>query len=374
MSDSSTSNGDPPGTTSDPAVAPAATPQAAQKVERRARWRRILVLLGKIGLVIIGVYLAVEAARAVDWSQVGDALARLTWWEMGVIVLLIAVRQTVNASTLPILIPRLSMPHALQTALSGTLIQTFTPPPADTVLRLSMLRSFGVETTRGAAALVLDTIVFYLARFVAPLIGLVLTLFVLPLEVIQVWMAVGGLVAAGLLVWAMVMISRGEKAAGNVGRVAARVVKRLRPTVDPEAWAAAVVRFQKESSSGIVSRMARATPTMLGFVLVDAIVVIVCLRFVGIPGEDVGYLAVLAAMFTLYPLTIFPFAGLGVLDASLIVLINAEGVADPADLVAALVIWRAATLLLPLLPGLATLGLWRRRQARDGRAAVQTEM
>ena len=338
---------------------PTATPQA----EQRARWRRVLVLLAKIGLVVVGIYLAVQALRAVDWSQVGDALGRLTWWEIGVVVLVVAVRQTVNASTLPILVPGLSLPHALQTALSGTLIQTFTPPPADTVLRLSMLKSFGVETTRGAAALVLDTIVFYLARFVAPLIGLVLTLVVLPLEGIQIWMAVGGHAAAGLLVWAMVRISRGETAAGNVGRVAARVVKRLRPTVDPDAWAAAVVRFQKESSSGIVSRMARATPTMLGFILVDSIVVIVCLRFVGIPGEYVGYLAVLAAMFTLYPLTIFPFAGLGVLDASLIVLINAEGVADPADLVAALVIWRAATLLLPLVPGLLTLGLWRRRQA-----------
>lgn len=349
------------------------SPTAGPQAEQRARWRRILVMLGKIVLVVGGIYLAVQALRAVDWSQVGDALGRLTWWEIGVIVLLIAVRQTVNAGTLPILIPGLSLPHALQTALSGTLIQTFTPPPADTVLRLSMLRSFGVETTRGAAALVLDTIVFYLARFVAPLIGLVLTLFVLPLEGIQIWMAVGGLAAAGLLIWAMVMISRGERAAGNVGRVAARVVRRLRPTVDPEAWAAAVVRFQKESSSGIVARMARATPTMLGFILVDAIVVIVCLRFVGIPGEYVGYLAVLAAMFTLYPLTIFPFAGLGVLDASLIVLINAEGVADPADLVAALVIWRAATLLLPLLPGLVTLGLWRRRQAAAGGDPGQTE-
>jgi len=352
------------------------SPPAEPQAEQRARWRRTLVMLAKIALVVGGIYLAVQALRAVDWSQVGDALGRLTWWEIGVIVLIVAIRQTVNASTLPILVPGLSLPHALQTALSGTLIQTFTPPPADTVLRLSMLKSFGVETTRGAAALVLDTIVFYLARFVAPLIGLVLTLFVLPLEGIQIWMAVGGLAAAGLLVWAMVMISKGEKAAGDVGRVAARVVKRLRPTVDPDAWAAAVVRFQKESSSGIVSRMARATPTMLGFVLVDAIVVIVCLRFVGIPGEYVGYLAVLAAMFTLYPLTIFPFAGLGVLDASLIVLINAEGVADPADLVAALVIWRAATLLLPLVPGLITLGFWRRRQAAAGAAGppAQTEM
>ena len=66
---------------------------------------------------------------------------------------------------------------------------------------------------------------------------------------------------------------------------------------------------------------------MLGFILVDSLVLVLSLRFVGIPGAHIGYLAVLAALFSLYPLTIFPFAGLGVLDAALIVLINAEGVA-----------------------------------------------
>src|SRR6476661_6370452 len=118
------------------------SPPAEPQAEQRARWRRTLVMLAKIALVVGGIYLAVQALRAVDWSQVGDALGRLTWWEIGVIVLIVAIRQTVNASTLPILVPGLSMPHALQAALSGTLIQTFTPPPADTVLRLSMLKSF----------------------------------------------------------------------------------------------------------------------------------------------------------------------------------------------------------------------------------------
>ena len=94
------------------------------------------------------------------------------------------------------------------------------------------------------------------------------------------------------------------------------------------------------------------------------------LRFVGVPGEYIGYLAVLAALLSLYPLTIFPFAGLGVLDASLIVLVNAEGVADPADLVAAMVIWRAATLLLPLVPGLVALTHWRSRGGRQDSVAV----
>lgn len=333
------------------------------------RWRRPVLLAGKILLIAGGVWLAVQALRQVDWAQVGDALGRLTWWEIVVVALIVALRQTVNASTLVILLPGLRLRQALTTALSGTLIQTFTPPPADAVLRLSILRSYGVETTRGAAALVLDTLVFYLARFVAPMLGLVLAVIALPVMPIQVWMAVGGAAAAAALVGALIVISRGERAAGGFGRSAAVVVRRLRPSIDPAGWSAALVRFQQQSAAGLFRKIGRAVPTMIGFIVVDGIVLVACLRFVGIPGEHIGYLAVLAGLLSLYPLTIFPFAGLGVLDAALIVLINAEGVADPADLIAAMVIWRTATLLLPLLPGLAAITLWRRSMPpiREGR-------
>lgn len=324
------------------------------------RWRGPLLMIGKILLVVGGVWLAVQALRQVNWEQVGDALGRLAWWEIVVVALLVGLRQTVNASTLVILLPGLRLRQALTTALSGTLIQTFTPPPADAVLRLSILRSCGVETTRGAGALVLDTLIYYLARFVAPLVGLVLAVIALPVMPIQVWMAVGGAVAAAALVGALLVISRGERAAGGFGRSAAMVVRRLRPSIDPDGWSAAVVRFQQQSAAGLFRKIGGATPTMLGFIVVDGIVLITCLRFVGVPGEQVGYLAVLAGLLSLYPLTIFPFAGLGVLDAALIVLINAEGVADPADLIAAMVIWRAATILLPLLPGLVAISWWRR--------------
>ncbi len=330
--------------------------------KRRSRGRAALVMIGKVVLVLVGIRLVIAALRSVDWAQVGDALGRLTWLELLVIAVIVGIRQFVNSSTLSVLLPGLPLRHALSTALSGTVIQTFTPPPADAVLRLTMLKSYRVEPTRGAAALVLDTIVFYLARFVAPIIGLFLAFAVIPVESIQVWMAVLGLVAGGVLIWALAMIARGETAASTVGRVAGGVVRRLRPTVDPDAWALAVVRFQRESSAGLTGKIARSTPIMLGFVLVDSLVLVVSLRFVGIPGAHIGYLAVVAALFGLYPLTIFPFAGLGVLDAALIVLINAEGVADPADLVAAMVIWRAATLILPLIPGSVALTVWRARQ------------
>ncbi|MEP6563350.1 MAG: lysylphosphatidylglycerol synthase domain-containing protein, partial [Nakamurella sp.] len=301
------------------------------------KWRRPVLLIGKVLLVAGGVWLAVQALAQVDWAQVGDALGRLTWWEIVVVAMIVALRQTVNASTLVILLPGLRLRQALTTALSGTLIQTFTPPPSDAVLRMSILRSYGVEATRGAAALVLDTLVFYLARFVAPMVGLVLAVIALPVMPIQVWMAVGGAAVGAALVGALIIISRGERAAGGFGRTAAVVVQRLRPSIDPDGWSAALVRFQQQSAAGLFRKIVQATPTMIAFIVVDGIVLVASLRFVGIPGEQIGYLAVLAGLLSLYPLTIFPFAGLGVLDAALIVLINAEGVADPADLIAAMV-------------------------------------
>lgn len=330
------------------------------------RWRAPLLMALKIAAVAVGIILLVRVLRRFNWNPVWDAVGQLVWWQIVLILAVVCVRQTVNAGTLPVLIRGLAMPQALVTSLSGTLIQTFSPPPSDTVLRLSILKSYGVETTRGAAGLVLDTVVFYLARFIAPVVALVLSIILLMTDVIHIWMAVLGIFVAAVLLWALRMISRGEAAAGKLGATAAKMISRLRPSVNPDAWSAAMIRFQHESSAGLVSRIRKATPIMLVFVAVDGLVVLLCLRFTGIPSHHIGYFAVLVAIFALYPLTIFPFAGLGILDAALIALLDAEGAVDRPDMVAALLIWRVATLAFPLIPGLFALLGWRARHgSRD---------
>ena len=155
------------------------------------------------------------------------------------------------------------------------------------------------------------------------------------------------------------MLPIGKNSSGSTSRQAARWRQSMRST--PSS-----VELAGSRAAGLFRKIGRSTPTMIGFIVVDGIVLITCLRFVGIPGDQIGYLAVMAGLLSLYPLTIFPFAGLGVLDAALIVLINAEGVADSADLIAAMVIWRTATLLLPLLPGLAAITAWRRNTSSVG--------
>jgi putative heme transporter len=95
---------------------------------------------------------------------------------------------------------------------------------------------------------------------------------------------------------------------------------------------------------------------MLGLLTAEGMLLVVSLRFVGV---SVPILAVLAILFVSYPLTALPLSGLGVLDAAIsVVLVDDEG-ADPTAVVAGLVIWRVALLVVPLLLSGLCLLLWR---------------
>jgi hypothetical protein len=74
--------------------------------------------------------------------------------------------------------------------------------------------------------------------------------------------------------------------------------------------------------------------------LTEGLLLVLCLRFVGVPPGQVPAATALAILLVSYPLTALPFAGLGVLDTSAVV--------------AALVVWRVGLLLVPL-----ALGAWR---------------
>ena len=55
-----------------------------------------MLLVGKVLLVLVGVWLAIQALRQVDWAQVGDALGRLTWWEIVVVALIVGMVAALN--------------------------------------------------------------------------------------------------------------------------------------------------------------------------------------------------------------------------------------------------------------------------------------
>ncbi|WP_244929376.1 hypothetical protein [Nocardioides sp. W7] len=336
------------------------------RVPGRRAWAVRLVLLAVALLLTVVV---VRLVGQVDWGEVWDALGLLTWWHPLVLLVVLLVRQVLNALPLALFIPGISAYQATLNDLAAILMATLAPPPSDLALRLAIFGSWGVPTVKAVAGALMNTLTFYVVRFAAPAAGFVLLLMLGrapgPRWVELLSIAISLAILAGVL-----LVVRSEQLALAVGGGAGRVVRRIGREVDPEAWARACAEFRGE----IVARFRRGFPQSLvaltGMLVADLALLVLSLRFVGVDATEVGLAEIAVAYLFAYPFTIFPFCGIGIVDALVLAgLVEAGGSEVEAAGVAGLVVWRVFTVGGPVLLGLGALGVWRRRTPRSASAS-----
>jgi putative heme transporter len=312
----------------------------------------------------------VQLVGVIDWADVAHALRQLNVGEAFALVLVLLLRQTLNAVPLSQLLPGLSLWRSLQNDLSAVLVGTLAPPPGDVVMRVTQFRSWGIDPVDGMAGVTLNMLAFYVVRFVAPALGLV-ALAVRGFETGHaVAASLSALVAAGILL-ALVLVLRGDGLARLVGRTAGRVVRRFRSTVEPDAWADEVVAFRGRMATNVRAGLARSLLALVGMVLADAAILTLSLRFVGVGASLLAVDQVVGTFLLAYPLTVLPLAGFGVLDATLLASFTEIcGVEHEPEIVAGLVLWRTVTLLGPIVLGGLAFLWWRRTAKPDDEAAV----
>jgi putative heme transporter len=346
--------------TPDGSTAGSATPGEDADPDERSRpsWLRPLVV---VVIVVVCGWLASTFLGAIDWSAVGEALGRLTAWQVLVLLAVLLVRQTLNALPLALFIDGLGARRALLNDLVASLMAVVAPPPGDLVVRVAMFREWGIEASRGLAGASMNMVAFYVNRFAAPLIG-VSVLAVLGSGTPPV---AGAMVSISIAVALTVVVSlavRREQFAARLGRTAANIVRRVRSSVDPEAWVRSSTGFQQH----IVADYRRAFPGSLlalsAMVLSDACILLLAIRFVGVPAVAVPAYEVIGIFFLAYPLTLPPMMGLGIYDVVLLgAFMEVGGDALEPELVAALTVWRAVTILGPVGLGGVVALVWRRR-------------
>jgi hypothetical protein len=298
----------------------------------------------------------VGVLRRVDWGSVGAALALLSWWQVVVLLGLVAVRQMLSSAPLGLFTAGLGLRRAVANDLVGVLVATVTPAPADIVARAAMFRAWKVDVGRGLAGLVLNSVLFYAVRLGAPVVGAVLMLWTVGDETAVGWTAaVSGLVSV-LIVVGLAIVFRGSSSAAALGRWGGRLAQRVR-----SGWPgpAELERRLVEFHGNVADRWERfwawASGSLALMVLVEAGILVAALRFVGVPPAEAPTFVVVAAYLSVYLLTATPFLGLGVLDAALVALIADRSPAAPSALVAGVIIWRVCFQLVPLIAGLVPL-------------------
>jgi uncharacterized protein (TIRG00374 family) len=181
-------------------------------------------------------------------------------------------------------------------------------------------------------------------------------------RVIAALLGIAGL-AAAIVVFALML--RSEDQARRFGLLAGRVASRLlgllrRPPV--AGWELATVKFRSRTVDLVEHRWVAITVTSLVSHLSLYVVLLVTLRDVGVSNAEVGWAEVLAVFAFARLATAIPLTpgGIGFVEGVLFTgLVGAGG--DPAEVAAAVVVYRALTWALPILVGIGSYLWWRRR-------------
>lgn len=296
----------------------------------------------------------------VDWGEVRAALAHLAWWHAPVLLAVLVLRQVLNALPLSLYIPGVSAYRATQNDQVAILMSTIAPPPSDIALRMAMFSSWGVPVAKGLAGTLMNTLTFYIVRFGAPAVGFVL-LAVTGGEVGLRWADLVSVAISVTIFVGLMLVVRSEPLARKVGTTAGRVAHRVRKSVDPAGWADACVQFRIDVAARFRRGFPRSVLALSAMLVVDLTMLVMSLRFVGLDTSELPLVEIAIAYLFAYPFTLFPFQGIGIVDAFVLAaIVQAGGAEVEAAAVAGLVVWRVFTIGGPLALGALGLAAWRR--------------
>jgi len=333
------------------------------------RWRLTRThkrLLGGAGTtaVVVAVFVFFLPQIA-DYRDVAGVLGELRWQDW----LLLAGATVLNLATFPppwmAALPGLGYRQALAMTQASTALAIVSPAGAAVGMAgsYSMLRSWGFGSGPVGLAVAITGIWNQLANLAFPVVALALLTAV---DEDHPALRTAALVAVVVLV--VILVSFGltlsrPRRARRIGGRATRIVNRLRRIVrrKPVSWGPeSFVRFRVEALGLLRRRWHVITVGTLVGHLTVFVLLVVCLRVVGVTASEVSGVEAFAAWALVRILGAVPLtpAGVGIVEIGLTGTLVAFG-APNAEAVTATLLYRAFTVLPTLALGLLAAATWR---------------
>ena len=264
--------------------------------------------------------------------------------------------------------PGLTYGQAMVLTESTTAVSNTVPGGSAVAVGLSygMLSSWGFSRSRSTVSVLVSGIWNNFAKLGMPIVGLALLAVQGSASPGRLAGAVAGLAALGASVAVFALILRREAFARKAGDRGARWCTRAlgiigRPAV--AGWGDATVKFRGRVIGLVEERWLRLTvATVVGHLSLFA-VLLLALRHVGVAQREVTFGEALAVFAFVRLLTAIPVTpgGLGFVELGLSAGLTAAGGAEP-EVVAAVLVFRLLTFVLPIPLGVATYLFWRRNR------------
>ncbi|MGH9049319.1 MAG: lysylphosphatidylglycerol synthase transmembrane domain-containing protein [Acidimicrobiia bacterium] len=308
--------------------------------------------------------------RIASFSEITDAIGAMTLIE---IVLLVAVALWSLTTYGPVLmasLPGLTFGQSMVVTQSSTAIAN-TVPAGGAVgvgVTFAMYNSWGFHRAASTLSVAVSGVWNIFGKLGLPVAALGLVALVGTAGGGLITAAIAGVAALVGAIGLFAAVLRSNRLARMIGDGLAAVASRMlgwirrRPVGD---WGEAAVRFRHDTMGLVRARWMRLSITTVVSQLSLYVVLLLTLRNLGVSDDQVGWAEVLAAFAFVRLLSALPITpgGLGVVELGLTAALVAAG-GHRAQVVAAVLVYRALTYLAPVPLGMATYMIWRRNGRR----------
>ena len=352
------------------AVDPVATAPEPHLPSDRPRGvgHRILSGLFSYGIVVFAVWYLLSSMQSTSWTS---AAALITWPMIAVAVGLGVVNLVTNWPPLVVALPGLRVREAAVANTAGAALSNTVPEGGAlaTGVNYAMLRSWGFTIGDTTSQVLVTGTWSQLTKYILLATGLVVVVLQGWAPGWVDWVALGFTVLVGLALWLLARILRSAGFAARLGAWCDRVVGRVRRRVHrlPDPGLTEGMPLFRTHMVGLLRLCwGRLTVSMVVSQLTVVLVLGICVRMQGLDQATISWAVILVAwgLVTFASLLIPTPGGLGVAEVVLVqVLGHGLPESDQAAVLAAVLLYRIATFLVPIPIGLVTYLYWRKSTA-----------
>jgi uncharacterized membrane protein YbhN (UPF0104 family) len=342
-----------------------ATGESPSEVHTGFPWKRIVQALISLAIVV-GIFAGVMPLIA-DYGDVFETIRAMTGLEVGSLVLIGLWNLVTYWFVLTAALPGLRLREAAVVNQASTAVSN-TMPGGGVIgvgVSIAMLTSWGFRIGSIGRSAVVTGIWNNFVKLGMPVFALALLALegeITPARLMAAGIGIAVLVGA-VVVFALLL--RSDRLARGIGRGVGRLVDWVRRLLRKEpvgGWEERASTFRADTIGLLRHRWAWLTIATLVSHISLYLVLLVALRHVGVSQEDLSWIAVLAAFAFVRLISALPLTpgGVGVVELgyAAVMTIGLDDITS-AQVVAAILVFRAVTYLLPIPLGLISYVTWR---------------
>jgi putative heme transporter len=336
----------------------------------RSLIRRRLAVRILLAVVVVGIIYFGLLPKLVDVGEVWATLRAMTWLEL--VSLSAAAVWNLGSYLLPQLValPGLTFRQAVLESHTSTAVGNLLPAGQAVALGVTyrFYSSYGFDRPAITLSLLVQGVWNNFIKLGMPVVALGLLVFTRRATGELTPVAIVGVAVLAVALTGFALSLSSERRAWRIGAAlaaAAGLPRRLAGRAAQPPWPEASVRFRALAISLLGRRWHWLSLTTLISHLSLFLVLLLALRHVGVADSEVSWVEALAAFALVRLLSAVPITpgGLGVVELGLAAALVLAG-GDKAEVVAAVLVFRVLTFLLPIPIGAVTYWLWRRAEGR----------